>query len=121
MKPAQRYNLVLVTTPNLKTARCLVRLALEARLAACGNLIPKVESHYWWKGKTEQSEEVLILFKTNKAQLSRLERLILSNHPYDTPEVIAVSLESGTPRYLDWLGESLTSRPGRTRKGHRPA
>jgi periplasmic divalent cation tolerance protein len=106
MKPARQFAIVLVTTPDLRTARKLVRLVLQARLAACGNLIPGVESHYWWQGKIETSREVLILFKTTAATLSALEKLILRNHPYDTPEVIAISLTQGARSYLDWIQQS---------------
>ena len=106
MKAARNFAVVLVTAPDLKTARALARAALHARLVACANLIPKLESHYWWEDKLERSNEVLVLFKTTKSKLGRLEKLILARHPYDTPEFIAIPLDSGTPRYLDWLTSS---------------
>jgi periplasmic divalent cation tolerance protein len=106
MKTAARFTAVLVTAPDLKVARRLARLALKARLVACANLIPKIESHYWWQGSIESSAEVLIVFKTLKARLPELERLILKDHPYDTPEIVTLPLSSGTGRYLQWLGES---------------
>lgn len=103
MKSARNFAIVLVTAPDLKLARALARAALDDRLVACANLIPKLESHYWWQGKLERSNEVLILFKTAKNKLGALERLILARHPYDTPEFIALTLDSGTSRYLDWI------------------
>jgi periplasmic divalent cation tolerance protein len=103
MKSARKFAIVLVTAPNLQTARSLARAALDARLVACANLMPKVESHYWWQGKLERSNEVLILFKTTKGKLGALERRILASHPYDTPEFIALPLDSGTSRYLNWI------------------
>lgn len=103
MESAQDYALVLVTAPDPDTARSLVRLALDAHLVACGNLVPGLESHYWWQGKIETSAEVLILFKTTGPCLSALESLILAHHPYDTPEIIAVPLTSGTAKYLTWI------------------
>ena len=106
MKLAGKCSVVLVTTPDLKTARELVRLALTARLAACGNLIPGIESHYWWQGKIEISREVLILFKTTTTSLPALEKLLLEHHPYETPEIIALTLSKGTGRYLTWIQES---------------
>jgi periplasmic divalent cation tolerance protein len=109
MKSAHQCVTVLVTAPDFKSARRLVRLALEHRLAACGNLIPRIESHYWWQGKIEKSAEVLILFKTSTKALDRLEKLILDHHPYDTPEVIAVPLAKGSARYLKWIEDSLSS------------
>jgi len=106
MKAARNFAIVLVTAPDLKTARALARAALDARLVACANLVPKLESHYWWQGKLERSNEVLILFKTTKVKLGALEKLVLASHPYDTPEFIALPIDSGTPRYLDWLTSS---------------
>lgn len=107
MKSAQRYSIVLVTAPDLRTARALAKSALSARLAACANLIPKIESHYWWKGKLESASEVLIVFKTPAQSLSRLEQLVLAEHPYDTPEFISLALSHGNERYLDWLRSNV--------------
>jgi periplasmic divalent cation tolerance protein len=108
MKQASNAVVVLVTAPNLDTARALAKAALSARLVACANLIPKIESHYWWQGKLESSAEVLIIFKTMKAKLKSLEKLIVANHPYDTPEFLVLSIIAGNKRYLDWVSESLT-------------
>jgi len=110
MKSAAKFALVLVTAPDLKTARRLARFALRARLVACANLIPRLESHYWWRGKLETSAEVLLLFKTTRPHLPALEKLILAKHPYDTPEFIVVPLSGGTARYLKWLGESVAEK-----------
>lgn len=107
MKSTVRRAVVLVTAPDLKTARMLSRSALESRLVACANLIPRIESRYWWKGKIESSAEVLILFKTTKAKLKALERLIVAKHPYDTPEFIVLPIAAGNKRYLDWLSASV--------------
>jgi periplasmic divalent cation tolerance protein len=102
-----RHCVVLVTAPDLKTARKLAKGALQKRLAACANLIPKIESHYWWKGKVEQGNEVLILFKTTTKQLPHFEKFILENHPYDTPEFVVLKLTVGNTRYLRWLDASV--------------
>jgi periplasmic divalent cation tolerance protein len=103
VRPARNFAIVLVSAPDLKTARLIANTVLTARLAACANLLPKLESHYWWQGKLEHSNEVLILFKTTRSKLGALEKLVLARHPYDTPEFIAIPLDSGTPRYLDWI------------------
>jgi periplasmic divalent cation tolerance protein len=103
MKPAAKFAAVLVTAPNLKTARALARAALSARLIACANLVPKIESHYWWRGKIESGTEVLLVLKTQKSKLSALEKLVLARHPYDTPEFIVLPLSAGNKKYLDWL------------------
>jgi len=103
MKTARSFAVVLVTAPDLKTARSLAQTVLQARLAACVNLVPRLESHYWWQGKLEHSTEVLLVLKTTQARLPALEKTILQHHPYDTPEILALLIQAGTARYLDWL------------------
>jgi periplasmic divalent cation tolerance protein len=103
VRRAADFRIVLVTAPDLKTARALAKAALTAKLAACANLVPKIESHYWWRGKLESSAEVLIVFKTTRARLAALEKLIVAKHPYDTPEFIALTLAEGNAKYLGWL------------------
>lgn len=107
-----KFSFALVTAPDLKTARRLARLALAARLAACVNLVPRVESHYWWRGQIESGGEVLMIFKTLSTSLKRLERHVLEQHPYETPEFVVLSINSGNRRYLDWLLDSLRPKAG---------
>ena len=106
MKAAKDFFVVLVTAPDLKTARALAKAALQARLIACANLVPKIESHYWWQGKIESGNEVLMILKTTRKRLAALEKLILAKHPYDTAEFLVLPLRSGAKSYLDWLARS---------------
>jgi len=103
VKATAQFRLVLVTAPDLKTGRRLACAALGQRLAACVNLVSGLESHYWWKGNMESSREVLLLFKTRAARVRELERLILAEHPYDTPEFVVLELTDGAKRYFDWM------------------
>ncbi len=98
--------IVLTTLPADADGAAFARTLVEERLAACAQIHPRIESHYWWQGKLERSNEVLILFKTTKTKLAALEKLVLARHPYDTPEFIALPLDSGTPRYLDWIAST---------------
>ena len=107
MRKLTQFSIVLVTAPSRKAARLLARAALEARLAACANLAPGIESHYWWRGKIEQGREVLMIFKTTRRRLAGLEKLILEMHPYDTPEFLALPISAGAERYLDWVAGSV--------------
>ena len=107
MKAAKTFLIVLVTAPDLKVARQLAQAALKARLIACANLVPKLESHYWWKGKIEKSAEVLLIMKTTRARLAALEKLIVAKHPYDTPEFLVLPLMAGNARYLEWIVDSV--------------
>lgn len=101
------YLVALVTAPDLKVARRLARAALEPRLAACVNILPKIESHYWWQGKLAQSSELLLIFKTTRARAPRLRDAILKAHPYDTAEFILLPIHSGSKRYLDWISSAV--------------
>jgi periplasmic divalent cation tolerance protein len=107
MEKAAEFYVVMVTAPDLAAARNIVGDVLERRLAACGNIINGLESHYWWHGKLEQASEVLILFKAMENVVSLLEDRILQIHPYDTPEVIALNIASGSSKYLKWIVESV--------------
>jgi periplasmic divalent cation tolerance protein len=106
-KATAGFSIALVTAPDLKTARKLAKIILQQQLAACANLVPKIESHYWWRGKLERSNEVLIVLKTKKSHLRALEKCVLQNHPYDTPEFLALKIDSGANRYLDWIAASV--------------
>ncbi len=106
MKSALKFAAVLITAPDLKTARTLARAALRARLIACANLVPRIESHYRWQGKIESGVEVLLVLKTQKSNLLALEKLILAQHPYETPEFLVLPLNAGNQRYLDWMNRS---------------
>jgi periplasmic divalent cation tolerance protein len=110
MHAAEEYSCVFVTTPNMTVARKLAAAILNQRLAACANLVPKIESHYWWQGQIQSSSEVLLLFKAPTSKLAELEQCVLKNHPYDTPEFIALKLDHGNERYLEWIGAS-TAKP----------
>jgi periplasmic divalent cation tolerance protein len=107
MKDARQFAVVLVTAPSLKVARRLARGALRRRLIACANLVPRIESHYWWQGKLETGKEVILLMKTTKLRLTALEKFIADEHPYDTPEFLVLRIDAGARQYLDWLAGSV--------------
>ena len=106
IKTAQ-YFVVLVTAPKLTVARKLARGILKNRLAACANLVPGVESYYWWEGKICRDPEILMVMKTSRAKLKALENFVLAEHPYDTPEFLVLPIDSGSRRYLKWVEESM--------------
>jgi periplasmic divalent cation tolerance protein len=106
MRVTEKFRIVLVTAPDLGTARRLARGALAARLIACANLIPKIESHYRWQGKIERGNEVMLIMKTTGGRLGALEKLILAQHPYGTPEFLVLPVTGGAKGYLEWLAHS---------------
>jgi periplasmic divalent cation tolerance protein len=103
---------VLVTCANRVEAKRIAWALVEARLAACANILTApVHSVYRWKGKVETAEETLMLIKTSRKQFPRLRGRIPSLHSYEVPEIIALSIERGSRNYLAWLTESI--RPNR--------
>jgi periplasmic divalent cation tolerance protein len=107
MIPATPCVTALVTAPDVETARKIAKAALDQKLAACANIIPGVESHYWWEGKLEQSAEVLIIFKTTVKMQIALRECVLANHPYETPEFIAQTIDFGSDAYLTWIRQNV--------------
>jgi periplasmic divalent cation tolerance protein len=110
MAKARAYLIIMVTTPSRRIARSLAQAALESRLIACANIVPAIESHYWWQGRITTGKESLLLLKTSQTHLKQLERLILKKHPYDTPEFIALPIAHGSKAYLKWLASRAAVR-----------
>ena len=105
---ASEVLLVFCTFPNSEVAARAAREVVEARLAACANILPQVHSIYRWEGKVESAEEVLAIFKLEKGCYNELEAKIRSIHPYEVPEIIAFPLSQGLPDYLKWVAESCS-------------
>ena len=99
--------LVLSTAGSESEARKIAQTLVERRLAACVNIVPRVQSVYRWEGKVEQAEEYLLLVKTVKAREEDLRAAIRELHSYDLPECIAIPIESGSADYLSWLSGSV--------------
>jgi len=100
---------VLTTLEKQEDGERLARLLVERELAACVQILPPMVSIYRWKGNVEQADEVLLLIKTTCEVYPRLESAIKENHPYQTPEIIALPIEAGSTEYLSWLAASVKS------------
>lgn len=98
---------VFSTTGSEDEARKIARHLVERRLAACVNLVPRIESIYRWQGKVESSQEFLLIIKTTASQFSAVRDAIGHLHSYDVPECIALNIEDGSEEYLDWLANSV--------------
>jgi len=95
--------LVYCTCPDSDSAKSIANQLVKRSLAACVNILPGVISTYLWQGSLETSEEVLLLIKSSNKQYPELEQIVVSLHPYELPEIIAVSVERGHPEYLHWV------------------
>jgi periplasmic divalent cation tolerance protein len=99
--------IVLTTAANAEEAARLGRTLVEEGLVACATLIPSVQSIYRWQGKVESSTETLLLLKTAPDRLEALQARLHELHSYETPELLVLPVESGSPAYLEWLHSSL--------------
>jgi len=95
--------IVLTTVPTKDKASELGSELVKARLAACVNIIPAIESIYHWKGNIQKDNEVLLLIKTTKDLFSALKEKILGLHPYEVPEIISVDVSDVFDKYGDWV------------------
>jgi periplasmic divalent cation tolerance protein len=98
---------VLSTVGQAEDAERIGRALVERGLAACVNVLPAVTSIYRWKGKLEQGEERLLVIKTRAERFAALRQALVSLHPYEVPEVVALPIADGHQPYLDWLDESV--------------
>ncbi len=103
---ATAYRVVLVTCPDEINATDLARHLVAQRLAACVTRLPGAVSVYTWQDETTETQETLLLIKTTAAAYPALQQAILAQHPYQTPEIIALPLAEGLPPYLRWVDES---------------
>jgi periplasmic divalent cation tolerance protein len=97
---------VLCTCPDLKVAENLAGGLVGNGFAACVNILPQIRSIYRWQSELHSDSEVLMIIKTNQQAYVKLERWLLDNHPYDTPEVLALTVEAGAHNYLDWIDQA---------------
>lgn len=109
MAPAVRT--ILMTAPDAETADELGGALVEARLAACANVVPGVRSIYWWEGEVERSEEVLVILKTREERVAELLERAAELHPYDVPELLVLAVSEGHDPYLQWVERETRSGP----------
>ncbi len=99
--------IVFTTTPNSEEAELLARKIIELKLAACVQVLPQMNSFYFWKGEIRADSEHLLLIKTLEEKFNELEKFIRENHSYDTTEIVAVSSEKVSGDYLNWIKDYL--------------
>jgi periplasmic divalent cation tolerance protein len=99
----ERAVFVYTTYPSLVEAEKAGRAIVEQRLAACVNILPGMVSHYWWEGKIERSEEVVMIIKTRASLADRVRDAVKAGHSYTTPAILVIPLESVEETYLGWI------------------
>jgi periplasmic divalent cation tolerance protein len=100
--------IVLCTTSNIDESKKIARILVEQKLAACVNIIPKINSIYAWENNIVEDEEFLLIIKTTKEAFAELKQTIKQNHSYSVPEIIAIDIAAGDENYLNWITKSLS-------------
>jgi len=98
---------VFVTASNKKEAQKIARGLLEKKLVACVNILDKLTSFFWWKGKIDKSAEALLIIKSRREKLTGIIKTVKALHSYEVPEIIALPIIGGEKDYLKWIDDSL--------------
>lgn len=105
----QEYFVVYVTCKSKEEAHKIAQTVLENHLVACVNIVPLVESVFWWEGKLQIEEEVLLIMKTKEAAFEGLKEEIKRVHSYTVPEIIGLPIKKGNLEYLKWIEAEVTA------------
>lgn len=97
--------LVYITASTRGEAEEIARAALEARLAACANIIDGMRALYWWEGEIQSDDEVVLIMKTTAQLTEALSDLVKSKHSYECPCVVVLDIEGGNDAFIDWIGQ----------------
>ena len=103
---------VFLTAASGEEATRLADLLIGAHLGACVQILPEMESVYRWQGQIERQSEILLIVKTTAGKFAELEREVRALHSYETPEIVAVPIVTGSQPYLDWVSESVKPQLG---------
>ncbi len=101
------YSLILSTASSRDEAQSIARALVDRKLVACVNIVGPIESIYRWKGEVENTQEFMLLMKTESDRFDRIREAVKSLHSYEVPEVIQIPIENGWPAYLEWISESI--------------
>ncbi len=103
MAEKNKYLLVISNCPDSISATNIAQDLVSAKLAACANIIPGVESLFSWTGKVDKANEHMLIVKTTAACYDAVEQRIKNLHPYTLPEIIAIPIHTGSAEYLHWI------------------
>ena len=96
---------VYITVADMPEAKKIGRILVEKRLAACVNLLDAMQSMYWWEGTVQESSEVVLIAKTTRRLVPELITVVKSNHSYECPCIVSLSIETGNPDFLKWISD----------------
>lgn len=101
------YALVYITTSGEEESKKIGRMVVEERLAGCVNIIPTIESFYWWKGEIEEDNESILIAKTKVSNVENIIKRVKEIHSYENPAILAIPIINGSKEYLDYLDAEI--------------
>ena len=101
------YTVIFITVSNKKEAKSIAEALIGKKLAACVNIVDKVESLFWWEGKVDSAKETLLIVKSKAGNLNKIIACVKPLHSYKVPEIISLPIKSGYIPYLRWINDSL--------------
>jgi len=103
------FSIIYITTSGVDEAKKIAKTLLKERLVACINIIPRIESLYWWEGEIEEDQESLLLAKTRSNMVDKVIARVEDIHSYETPCALEIQIKMGSEDYLDWMEDNLTA------------
>jgi len=107
MMKKQGEIVIFITTDSAEEARSIAALLLNQKKVACVNIVPGVDSFFWWQGKLDSARENLLIIKTKASLLDEIIDMVKGIHSYDVPEIIALPIIGGNKDYLRWIGDEV--------------
>jgi periplasmic divalent cation tolerance protein len=101
------YIVVFITTKDTEEAEKIAKSLLKQRQAACINIVPTVDSQFWWQDKLDSANESLLIVKTKESLLPKIVKSVKKIHSYEVPEIIALPIVGGSQEYLDWMDNEV--------------
>ncbi len=98
---------ILITTATEEEAHSIAELLLNQRKVACVNIVPRVDSLFWWQGKLDSAQESLLIIKTRASLLPEIIEMVKMTHSYEVPEIIALPIVGGNEDYLEWIDSEV--------------
>ncbi|MBI5145322.1 MAG: divalent-cation tolerance protein CutA [Candidatus Omnitrophica bacterium] len=100
------HTVIFITCAHKKEAENIAKALIKNKLAACVNIVDKINSLFWWQGKVDCAQEVLLIIKSKRTKLNKIIKLVKSRHSYQVPEIIALPIIGGYKPYLNWINDS---------------
>ena len=101
------YSVIFITTKDMSEAEKISKALVSKKLVACVNIVKGIKSFFWWEGKVDEANEVLLILKTKRSYFEKIEKAVKLLHSYDVPEIIALPIIEGSKDYLRWVNASL--------------